>query len=180
MSPCKLSFRCDKSWETLAPTASVEARFCSDCEKAVFMVKTRYAHGMAGALGRCVGIADDNDFVFFVGEPEGNWDWLEQPDYYKRVLVKASQPIHESRLKILRLLFPKIFDCGTTERLILNGGEFDLGELDSPTRLLLRKEFHAHAQELTVTDAWLYYVKQCPLISNTLLHFLSAMIVFHG
>ena len=116
------------------------------------MVKTRYALGMAGAVGRCVGIADDNDFVGFIGEPEGYWDCLEQ-GYYKRVSVKASQPIQESRLKILRLLFPKIFDGGTTETLLLNGGEIDLGELDSPTRLLLQKEFRTHAQELTVTDA---------------------------
>ncbi|SDE34779.1 hypothetical protein SAMN05192589_115101 [Paracidovorax valerianellae] len=50
------------------------------------MVKTRDALVLASALGRCVGIADDNDFIGDIGEP--SFDWME-PGFFEGLSLRA-------------------------------------------------------------------------------------------
>ena len=90
MTLCQLKFVCGKSWGDLDHIDTEQARYCNDCQKAVFMVKTLPQLNLASALGRCIGIADDNNFIGVIGEPEGGgFNWME-PGYFEGVSVRLS------------------------------------------------------------------------------------------
>ena len=150
MTICELQFRCDKRWEELAPTANASARYCDDCQKAVFMVKTQDAFALAVALGRCVGIADDNDFIGVIGEP--SFEWME-PGFFEGLSLRAIKPISASRLPGLRLLFPQVFDRGPSEAQLLAGHSVVVPELGLGSRELLLGELKTHAPELAAANA---------------------------
>lgn len=152
MKPCDLQFVCGKAWEGLAPIALSAARYCGDCRKAVFIVKTKPQLLVASALGRCVGIADDNDFVGVIGDPGslGGFDWME-PGYFEGVSVTLKGSLSADRLAQLRLTFPKLFDHAKNEELLLNGQPVPIGELGATERQELVSELHMLAPELVAT-----------------------------
>jgi len=148
MKICELQFSCTQRWDDLDATDNASARYCSQCRKAVFMVKTKDALNLASALGRCVGIADDNDFIGVIGEAK--FDWME-PGFFEGVSIKLAKPVDESRLASLRLQFPKLFDDGPTEQKLLHGGSAVINDLGPGSRELLRIELQAQVPEAIVT-----------------------------
>src|SRR6185436_16399472 len=115
MKHCELQFVCGKTWDSLTPTQSQMARYCGDCKKAVFMVKTESQLMISSKLGRCVGIADDNNFIGVIGEPEDGYDWME-PAYYLNIVIRLNKQPNVARLEQLRLFFPTLFDCAKNEK----------------------------------------------------------------
>lgn len=103
MTHCHLSFVCGKKWDDLAATPEVSARFCDECGKNVFNVKTKAQLAAATVLRRCVAIADDNDFIGVIGESA--FDWLE-PEYLHDVLIGTAHSISAPRADLLRRFSP--------------------------------------------------------------------------
>lgn len=67
MSKFNLSFVCHKQWDELEITALPNIRFCDDCLKQVFVVKTQAEFLAASALNRCVALSDKNGLISRVG-----------------------------------------------------------------------------------------------------------------
>lgn len=152
MTLCQLQFVCGKAWDDLKPLNVEQARYCNDCQKAVFMAKTLPELHLASALGRCVGIADDNNFIGVIGEPEGGgFNWME-PGFFEGLTVRLSTPPSAGRLEQLRLLFPKLFDGGTTEQLLLAGAPTIIAELGPCERELLQREISSDAPEILIAN----------------------------
>lgn len=151
MGPCDLQFVCGKRWGDLAPIEAASARYCGDCRKAVFQVKTKSQLLTSSALGRCVGIADDNDFSGVIGDPGdlGGFDWMEA-DYFQGIAVRLAIKPSSSRVDQLRLLFPKLFDDGLNEQLLCSGGVVRIGEFSAPEREQLLLELQTLGPELEV------------------------------
>ena len=151
MKHCELRFVCGKEWDNLALTEVAQARYCTDCRKAVFMVKTKPQLLVASALGRCVGIADDNDFIGVIGDPGSidGFDWMEA-GYFEEVTIKLSETPSSERLEQLRLLFPKLFDYAESEKQLLSGYSVSIGELGTQEREVLLGELKSHGPELKV------------------------------
>jgi hypothetical protein len=149
MKACDLQFVCGKQWGQLEPTALANARYCGDCRKAVFMVKTRHQLHVASALGRCVGIADDNDFIGVIGDPValGEFDWMED-DYFENAVVNLAMFPTPDRVAQLRMLFPKLFDGDKNEIALLSGATVSIGNLCRKDREQLASEFGEFAPEL--------------------------------
>lgn len=66
---------CDQHWDALAPSADAAVRHCASCQRNVYAVRTRAESALHLALGRCVAIMDDNDFVGLIGS--GVLDWMD-------------------------------------------------------------------------------------------------------
>ena len=116
------------------------------------MAKTLPELHLASALGRCVGIADDNNFIGVIGEPEGGgFNWME-PGFFEGLTVRLSTPPSAGRLEQLRLLFPKLFDGGTTEQLLLAGAPTIIAELGPCERELLQREISSDAPEILIAN----------------------------
>jgi hypothetical protein len=149
MKLCKLQFACDKKWEQLLPTKTPSARYCDDCHKAVFMVKTEHEFRLASALKRCVGIADDNDFIGLIGDPAapGGMDWMEY-DQSIPVSVALVGSISEARILELRLVYPRLFDDTNCEGGLLSGNSVSIGEIGPKEFNLLQQELLSMAPEL--------------------------------
>lgn len=153
MTLCQLHFVCGKAWDDLKPINVEQARYCNDCQKAVFMVKTLPELNLASALGRCVGIADDNNFIGVIGEPEGGgFNWME-PGFFEGLTVRLSTPPTPGRLQQLRLLFPKLFDGNVVEQLLLAGSYATIAELGPRERELLEREISSDAPEIQIANA---------------------------
>ena len=152
MGPCDLQFVCGKRWEGLTPIEAASARYCGECRKAVFQVKTKSQLLVSSALGRCVGIADDNDFIGVIGDPGslGGFDWMEA-GYFEGVAVRLAMQPDPARVDQLRLLFPKLFDGGLNEELLRHGEVVNLGELGAPEREQLLQELREFGPELEAT-----------------------------
>lgn len=148
MTPCHLSFVCGKKWTDLAATSEASARYCDDCGKNVFKVKTEAQLSVATALRRCVAIADDNDFIGAIGE--STFEWLE-PGYLHDVLVGTSSPVSAQRADLLRKFFPTILDCGPNERLLNSGGLVRIENIGPEAREILMHEIASLAPEFNVT-----------------------------
>ncbi|NWK47568.1 hypothetical protein [Ralstonia pickettii] len=117
------------------------------------MAKTLPEFHLASALGRCVGIADDNDFIGVIGEPEGGgFDWME-PGFFEGLTVQLSVPPSQERLQRLRFLFPKLFDGSATEQLLLAGSSTTIAELGPRERELLAREISSNAPEIQIAKA---------------------------
>lgn len=147
MKKCDVVFVCGKQWSALEETSRSDARYCDDCGRDVFMVKTASEAAVASALKRCVGIADDNDFVGLVGEPgPAGLDWMEAVP--RDVEVTLSQTLNDERLLQLRREFPAIFDGSRNERTVLAGERLRLGEFGEDRMVVLLGELAARAPEL--------------------------------
>ncbi len=110
LTKCDLRTLCQRKWEQLAPTANERVRYCGNCTKAVFALRTFAELSVASAVGRCVAFADDNDIIGVIGEPEGSWDWME--DASETVKVRFD-PIFPAELtEHMRLAFPLVFTSG--------------------------------------------------------------------
>jgi hypothetical protein len=153
MKPCDLQFVCDQNWDDLEPIAASSARYCCNCCKAVFQIRTPTELLVSSTLGRCVGIADDNDFVGVIGEPTGSnqLDWMAA-GFAKEVTLKLVRRPTEPRLVILRLLFPRLFDRGANENILLSGGALNLGALGAPERTQLIGELRQLAPEVETSE----------------------------
>lgn len=113
MSECKkcdLSFVCSKKWDDLASTESSTVRFCDACSKGVFAVQTRAELSVAFAVGRCISIARDNEILGWIGEAEGEWDWMEEQT--DSVFIRANILVAADVLKRIQLAFPAVFCAG--------------------------------------------------------------------
>lgn len=154
MKACDLQFVCGKQWGQLEPTAVTSARYCGDCRKAVFMVKTKHQLHVASALGRCVGIADDNDFIGVIGDPValGDFEWMEEGYFEGVTVILAIEPAPD-RIALLRMIFPKLFDGGKNEVALLSGASVSIGELGRRDREQLASELGAFAPELKMSGA---------------------------
>lgn len=62
-----LSFVCNKKWDELEITALSKVRFCNDCQKEVFLVKTASEFLAESTLKHCVAISDRDGFINKVG-----------------------------------------------------------------------------------------------------------------
>jgi len=67
MTNHQLSFVCKKQWHELAVTSLPDIRYCDDCHKQIFVVKTEAEFLAASALQHCVAISDSNGFIERVG-----------------------------------------------------------------------------------------------------------------
>lgn len=143
MEPCQLQFVCGKRWTDLSAIPLSGARFCGDCKQAVFLVKTSAQLSLASAVGRCVGIADDNDFVGVIGDPGalGSFDWME-PGYYDEVELRYEGRPGEAQLQTLRLLLPSAMN-DAAEKSLSDGLSVSLGSLGFREREALRQELEA-------------------------------------
>lgn len=149
MKPCTLQFVCGKEWEQLDATRIPRARYCGECRRAVFMVKKKHDLLLASAMGRCVGIADDNDFVGVIGDPGsiGGFDWMED-GFFEGVSIGLASPLSDERRAELRLLYPKLFDGGENESKLCSGSTVTIASLGKDVRSALRAELEALAPEL--------------------------------
>ncbi|WP_338846309.1 hypothetical protein V8J88_21435 [Massilia sp. W12] len=147
MTHCHLSFVCGKKWDDLAATPEASARYCNDCGKNVFKIKTEAQLSVATALRRCVAIADDNDFISAIGE--STFEWLE-PGYLHDVLVGTAHPLSAPRADLLRRFFPMIFDAGPNERTLNDGGLVKIENVGPAAREILLCELASLAPELNV------------------------------
>jgi hypothetical protein len=57
---CRFAFRCDKQWHDLTETTFQEVRFCSDCERDVFLCTTDAQLSEAVRLNRCIALVEVN------------------------------------------------------------------------------------------------------------------------
>ena len=148
MPHCDLAFVCGKQLNDLIPTDRMDARYCSDCNKHVFMVSTDEEITMAKMLRRCVAITWGTPVV---GGP------LEYcaPDVsvLHAVGVRLVERITEDRAKELRLSFPGLFDGAETERRLRDSALIPLGKLEEGIGILLDKEFCTAAPELLILGA---------------------------
>jgi hypothetical protein len=106
-SKCDLRTRCEKKWEELAKTDDDLVRYCEHCDKNVFALRTREELSVASAVGRCVALANDNNILGWVGEPEGEWDWME--DETESIRVRFVGPVSAGVTKQFRSAFPRAF-----------------------------------------------------------------------
>jgi len=56
---CEFSFKCPKTWDALATTENQWIRFCSECEKGVYLAEDQETLGMLASIGKCVAIKQD-------------------------------------------------------------------------------------------------------------------------
>jgi len=115
------------------------------------MVKTISELHIAAALGRCVGIADDNDFIGVIGDPAGpgGLDWMEE-GYFEDISIKLSARPTDERLEYLRLTYPRLFDREKNESNLLNGNLVVLENLNIEERQEISRELQTHVPELLV------------------------------
>jgi hypothetical protein len=106
-SKCDLRTMCEKKWEELTETDNDLIRYCGDCEKNVFALRTREELGIASAVGRCVALAKDNNVFGWVGQPEGEWDWMEEET--ETIRVRFVGPVSAGVTKQFRNSFPRTF-----------------------------------------------------------------------
>jgi hypothetical protein len=106
MKKCELTFVCGKKWDELQDTERATVKYCEDCSKKVFVVKTRKQFSLAVGLGRCVGIADDNNFIGVIGDTAGSMDWMES-DSFLRGLARAKSTLTSEQDATLEWLMPK-------------------------------------------------------------------------
>ena len=114
INKCNLSIICQKKWHELAPTGDAEIRFCTHCAKNVFVLRTHAELDVAAAVGRCVALADGNDIVGWIGEPEGTWDWIEEPSTPAK--IRCNGPVTAEMVARLQLAFPRVFGAGVNWR----------------------------------------------------------------
>ena len=72
ISNCSINFKvkCPVLWESLEMTEQEDVRFCSRCEKDVYLCSTRKRAIAYAKLGRC--IAYEYDDRLMLGEPEND------------------------------------------------------------------------------------------------------------
>ncbi|NHZ96363.1 hypothetical protein [Massilia sp. CCM 8734] len=107
LTPCDLRTICQRKWEQLTPTANERVRYCDHCTKAVFALRTQAELSVASAVGRCVAFADDNEIIGVIGEPEGQWDWMETPS--DTVKIRFGHTVTVELAEQMRLAFPLVF-----------------------------------------------------------------------
>ena len=101
---CDLSLVCRESWDKLAATENASLRYCPNCDKGVFKVRTRTELEFASQLGRCAALTDDNEIIRWIGK--STFDSMEEQS--TTVSVRTLSPLHESIEKRLRIAFPKV------------------------------------------------------------------------
>lgn len=104
MDNCGLAFLCHKRWDDLAKTEFDFGRHCGACSKTVFVCRTRAELAVASALGRCVALAKDNEVIGWIGEPDGAWDWMEDPS--EELFIRANHSLDPVQFTRLQMLYP--------------------------------------------------------------------------
>jgi hypothetical protein len=104
---CDLKFFCPKKWDELSSTDNLATRFCNNCQKTVFPIRTHDERELASALGRCVALTIDNTIVGWIGEPQGGMDWMEEET--ETIQIRANGAIGADLLDRIRLSFPLVF-----------------------------------------------------------------------
>src|SRR6476469_6362780 len=85
---CDLTFVCRERWEKLATTGSADVRYCPNCDKGVFKVRTRAQLELASQVGRCAALTDDNEIVGWIGESD--FDWMAEES--ETVAIRSHHP----------------------------------------------------------------------------------------
>ena len=106
---CDLIFVCRQTWNQLRRTDEPQVRYCDNCDKGVFSVRTRAQLELASSIGRCVALADDNDIVGWIGESD--FDWMAEQS--ETVAVRPLHPLDEETACRLRMAFPRVFGAET-------------------------------------------------------------------
>ncbi len=97
---------CRKSWDSLADTDSLHVRYCANCDKGVFKVRTRAELALASQMGRCVALTDDNKIVRWIGKSRV----APMEEALETVAIRTHSPLDASTQRRLRLAFPKVTD----------------------------------------------------------------------
>lgn len=101
---CDLTFVCRESWDKLADTDNADVRYCPNCDKGVFKVRTRAQLEMASQIGRCAALTNDNEIVGWIGESD--FDWMAEES--ETVAIRTHLPLDASTESRLRIAFPKV------------------------------------------------------------------------
>ena len=144
-SKCDLTFVCRQTWETLGKTETSGARYCKQCDKCVFPVRTRVELEMASAIGRCVALTDDNEIVGWIGE--SNVDWMAEES--ETVAIRSDYPLDADMLSQLHLAFPKLIGLAKP---YLPGTWVVIGSFSPHIAAILEADIHAKFPNLELRE----------------------------
>jgi hypothetical protein len=88
---CTFEIKCDKQWDDLETQISSNIKFCTQCQKDVYLCKTQEELDHARSLGRCVSIEIVEIRMFTTGIP------YRVKDTKVEQLLKEADALYASR-----------------------------------------------------------------------------------
>ena len=108
---CTFEFKCDKQWDDLETQLASNIKFCQQCQKDVYLCKTKQELDHARSLGRCISIERVEVRMFTTGVPAP----LSNSSVER--LLKEADALYASRKKRAN---PNEFDGQSSEITLIN------------------------------------------------------------
>jgi hypothetical protein len=144
-SKCNLTLVCHQSWDDLRETESADVRYCDNCEKGVFSVRTRAQLEMASAVGRCVALTKENEIVGWIGQSD--FDWMAEQS--EVVAVRAQYPLNAAMWSRFHMAFPKVVGA---EEESSPGTWITIGTFSPQVAANMEREIRVHFPELEIQE----------------------------